>query len=34
MARRDERHPENVAGPWYVDTRCIDCDVARLQRPD
>jgi glyoxylase-like metal-dependent hydrolase (beta-lactamase superfamily II) len=33
MARRHERHPENVAGPWYVDTRCIDCDVARLHAP-
>ena len=29
MARPDARHPDNVVGEWYVDTRCIDCDVAR-----
>ncbi|GGY90491.1 MBL fold metallo-hydrolase [Streptomyces nitrosporeus] len=25
MARRDRRHPENVAGDWFVDDRCIGC---------
>ena len=34
MARLAERHPENVAGEWYVDTRCIGCDVTRLLAPE
>jgi glyoxylase-like metal-dependent hydrolase (beta-lactamase superfamily II)/ferredoxin len=25
MARGDRRHPENVAGDWFVDDRCIGC---------
>ncbi len=29
MARLDSAHPDNVEGPWFVDTRCIRCDVAR-----
>ena len=33
MARPDVRHPDNVGGDWYVDTRCIDCDVARHYAP-
>ncbi|HEX5614392.1 MAG TPA: MBL fold metallo-hydrolase [Acidimicrobiia bacterium] len=34
MARLADRHPANVDGRWYVDTRCIDCDVARHHAPD
>ena len=33
MARRDEAHADNVVGPWFVDTRCIGCDVARHWAP-
>jgi glyoxylase-like metal-dependent hydrolase (beta-lactamase superfamily II) len=33
MARLDEAHPLDVAGDWFVDTRCIDCDVARQWAP-
>src|SRR4051812_2729333 len=33
MARLDQRHPANVDGDWFVDTRCIDCDVARQYAP-
>jgi glyoxylase-like metal-dependent hydrolase (beta-lactamase superfamily II) len=34
MARLDQRHPDNVTGEWFCDTRCIDCDVARHYAPD
>ncbi len=34
MARPDAAHPLNVAGDWYADTRCIDCDVARHYAPE
>ena len=27
-------HPENAEGRWFVDTRCIKCDVARNWAPD
>jgi glyoxylase-like metal-dependent hydrolase (beta-lactamase superfamily II) len=33
VARPDVRHPDNVDGDWYADTRCIDCDVARQYAP-
>lgn len=33
MARLDQAHPLDVAGEWFVDTRCIDCDVARHWAP-
>ena len=33
MARRAARHPDGVPGPWFVDTRCIDCDAARHVAP-
>ncbi|MCB0976136.1 MAG: MBL fold metallo-hydrolase [Acidimicrobiales bacterium] len=33
MARLDEEHPLDVDGEWFVDTRCIDCDVARQWAP-
>jgi glyoxylase-like metal-dependent hydrolase (beta-lactamase superfamily II)/ferredoxin len=29
MARVDLRNPANVAGDWFVDTRCIDCGTCR-----
>jgi glyoxylase-like metal-dependent hydrolase (beta-lactamase superfamily II)/ferredoxin len=29
MARLSERLPENVAGEFYVDRTCIDCDTCR-----
>ena len=33
MADRLNRLPENVAGKYYVDTQCIDCDVCRVTAP-
>jgi len=33
VARLADRHPGNIDGRWYVDTRCIDCDVARHHAP-
>lgn len=29
-----ERHPDNVAGEWFVDRRCIDCDASRQIAPE
>lgn len=29
MARPDLRHPKNISGDWFVDTRCIDCGTCR-----
>jgi ferredoxin len=26
--------PENVTGEFYVDRKCIDCDLCRLTAPD
>ena len=34
MANKDDRHPENAAGKFYVDTQCIDCDVCRVTAPN
>lgn len=33
MARPQDRNPHSVAGDWYVDTGCIDCDAARQVAP-
>jgi ferredoxin len=33
VARLADRHPDNVEGEWYVDTRCIDCDASRHHAP-
>jgi glyoxylase-like metal-dependent hydrolase (beta-lactamase superfamily II)/ferredoxin len=33
MARYERRHPENAAGPWFVDDTCIDCDACREIAP-
>jgi ferredoxin len=29
MAELTERKTENIAGRFYVDTSCIDCDMCR-----
>src|SRR5437773_10058643 len=34
MSERNERLPQNVAGPYYVDSSCIDCDMCRSTAPD
>ena len=34
MARLADRHPANVDGAWFVDTRCIDCGTCRELVPD
>ena len=28
-----ERHAANATGPWYIDTRCIDCSASRTVAP-
>ena len=33
MANPRDRVPETVAGKYYVDTQCIDCDVCRVTAP-
>ena len=33
MAERNERLAQNVAGPYYVDSTCIDCDMCRSTAP-
>jgi ferredoxin len=34
MAERTERLRENVAGDYYVDSSCIDCDMCRSTAPE
>ena len=34
MANPSDRTPENVAGRYYVDSSCIDCDQCRVMAPD
>jgi ferredoxin len=34
MADREDKNPENVAGKFYVDTQCIDCDLCRETAPN
>jgi glyoxylase-like metal-dependent hydrolase (beta-lactamase superfamily II) len=34
MARLSDRLPDNAPGEWYVDSRCISCDVALQHAPD
>lgn len=34
MATPTERNPDNVAGRYYVDSSCIDCDQCRVMAPD
>ena len=33
MAERNDRVPENIAGRFYVDSTCIDCDLCRETAP-
>ncbi|MFT5465393.1 MAG: ferredoxin [Verrucomicrobiales bacterium] len=33
MADADYKNPENVAGAFYVDDQCIDCDLCRDTAP-
>jgi ferredoxin len=33
MANRKAKNPGNVAGPFYVDDTCIDCDLCRETAP-
>jgi len=34
MADSDDKVELNVAGKFYVDTSCIDCDVCRTTAPE
>jgi ferredoxin len=34
MPDRKDRVKENVAGSFYVDSSCIDCDVCRDTAPE
>jgi ferredoxin len=33
VADRQNRLPENVPGPFFVDDQCIDCDACRETAP-
>ena len=33
MANRNDKPTQNVPGPYYVDTTCIDCDLCRNAAP-
>ena len=34
MADVEDKNPENVAGKFYVDEQCVDCDLCREHAPD
>jgi len=34
MADRTDKVEDNVAGKYYVDSECIDCDVCRETAPN
>ena len=34
MADSAQKQEENLAGSWYVDVNCIDCDVCRETAPN
>jgi ferredoxin len=34
MADPDDKLPDQVAGKYYVDSSCIDCDVCRETAPN
>ena len=34
MADAANRYSENIAGKYYVDNQCIDCDLCRETAPD
>ena len=33
MADKTNRLPQNVSGPYFVDSTCIDCDLCRGNAP-
>ncbi|MEN9661837.1 MAG: hypothetical protein RL324_786 [Verrucomicrobiota bacterium] len=33
MANKADKHQPNVAGKFYVDSQCIDCDLCRETAP-
>ncbi len=34
MADKSNKYAENVAGKFFVDDSCIDCDACRATAPD
>lgn len=34
MADKANKYPSNVAGKFYVDNQCIDCDLCRETAPN
>ena len=34
MADNTDKVADNVDGPFYVDSNCIDCDLCRQTAPD
>jgi ferredoxin len=34
MAFYANKYPDNIAGKFYVDDQCIDCDLCRETAPD
>ncbi|MBK73207.1 MAG: ferredoxin, partial [Verrucomicrobiales bacterium] len=34
MADLEDKNPEGIAGKFYVDSQCIDCDLCRETAPD
>jgi ferredoxin len=34
MATKEDKYEDNVAGKYYCDTECIDCDLCRETAPD
>ncbi len=34
MANLSDRLSQNIAGRYYVDNTCIDCDQCRVTAPD
>jgi ferredoxin len=34
MADREDKNRENIAGKFYVDSQCIDCDLCRETAPN
>ena len=34
MADKEDRYADNVAGKFYCDDQCIDCDLCRETAPD
>ena len=33
MAELEEKYEDNVAGKYFVDEQCIDCDLCRETAP-